>query len=304
MEGSEFSGNRAVTSDEIALGTASLEEVKIMIKPKQYAVQFDFPETQPLSPPYIDLKNISFRYKKHYPILFHQLRFGIDGSSRVCIVGNNGSGKSTLLKIMTGELRATRGEVYINNRLRIGVYNQHFMDILPMNSSPVDYLLSVYDEYNNEGSSDSSGPVDKYQLVRNLLGRFGLEGNAHTLQIKDLSGGQKARVVFSAISLSSPQLMIMDEPTNNLDIESIDALCDAIKIYNGGVVLISHDPRLIEETNCDLYVVNKLNLFRYSGSFSSYKQELLRSLEEYQNYQNMSKKLSSSKRRKKTKAGK
>ena len=142
--------------------------------------------------------------------------FSQDMSSRVCIVGPNGSGKSTIIKLITEEVTPPEGEIRRNPRLRVGVYNQHFVDRLPMDEDPVAYLRRLFSE-------------QTYQSTRNLLGKFGLEGHAHTIPIRDLSGGQKARVVFTELSLMAPHLLFLDEPTNNLDIESIDALCDALR---------------------------------------------------------------------------
>lgn len=87
------------------------------------------------------------------------------------------------------------------------------------------------------------------------MGSFGLISHAHTIKMKDLSGGQKARVALAELCLSAPDVLILDEPTNNLDIESIDALAEAINEYKGGVIIVSHDERLIRETACTLYVI-------------------------------------------------
>jgi len=121
---------------------------------------------------------------------------------------------------------------------------------------------------------------ETYQSARNILGRYGLEGHAHTIPIRDLSGGQKARVVFVELSLMAPHLLFLDEPTNNLDIESIDALCDALRAYNGGVVLVSHDARLIETTECQLWVVDDQNVEPWESGFEGYREYLLKQLEE------------------------
>jgi ATP-binding cassette subfamily F protein 1 len=187
--------------------------------------------------------------------------------SRICIVGPNGSGKSTLLKLIATNLDPPEGEVRRNPRLRVGVYDQHFVDRLPMDEDPVTYLRRLFDD-------------QTYQSCRNILGRYGLEGHAHTIPIRDLSGGQKARVVFVELSLMAPHLLFLDEPTNNLDIESIDALCLALKNYNGGVVLVSHDARLIESIECQLWVVGNQTVTPWLAGFKNYRETLLKQLEE------------------------
>lgn len=92
-------------------------------------------------------------------------------------------------------------------------------------------------------------------MARRNLGMVGLPGFAHTVKIKDLSGGQKSRVALSELSLGAPDILILDEPTNNLDIESIHALAEAIEEYEGGVLMVTHDERLIRSTECRLFIV-------------------------------------------------
>jgi len=149
----------------------------------------------------------------------------------------------------------------------MGIYNQHFVDRLPMNKTPVEHLR---DRFQNED----------YQSVRNRLGKYGLEGHAHEVAMRDLSGGQKARVVFVELSLEEPHILLLDEPTNNLDVETIDALCEAIKVFNGGIVVVTHDQKLIEECDCVLWVVEKLGVTPWEAGFDDYKDSILRELEE------------------------
>ena len=139
-------------------------------------------------------------------------------------------------------------------------------------------------------------PVEK---ARRALGSFGLASHAHTVKMKDLSGGQKSRVALAELTLSAPDVIVLDEPTNNLDIESIDALGDAIKEYDGGVIIVSHDERLIRETECQLWVIEEqvrreelLNVFilillsvlqtinEIEGTFDDYRKEVLDQLGE------------------------
>mmetsp|Transcript_26320 Transcript_26320/g.39018 ORF Transcript_26320/g.39018 Transcript_26320/m.39018 type:complete len:1021 (-) Transcript_26320:176-3238(-) len=253
---------------EVASGTGSAEtKVELIKRPREYTVKFTFPEVSIISPPILEVRDVNFRYGPNLPWLFRGLNFGLDMHSRVCIVGPNGSGKSTLIKLITEDVRPPEGEVLKNPRLRIGVYNQHFVDRLPMDEDPVTYIRRMFNE-------------ETYQSARNILGRYGLEGHAHTIPIRDLSGGQKARVVFVELSLMAPHLLFLDEPTNNLDIESIDALCDALRAYNGGVVLVSHDARLIETTECQLWVVDDQNVEPWDSGFEGYREYLLKQLEE------------------------
>lgn len=106
---------------------------------------------------------------------------------------------------------------------------------------------------------------------------FGLDGARHLISIEKLSGGQKARCVFASIALQRPHLLIFDEPTNHLDMESIEALISALRCFEGGVVLVSHDARLISALDCDLWVcgesANGLRVERQG--FDKYRRDLL-----------------------------
>ena len=262
------SKNKKEEALQVASGGVESAESKIELlrRPKDYTVEFSFPEVPIINPPILEVRDVFFRYAPQLPVLFKKLNFGLDMHSRICIVGPNGSGKSTILKLITGELNPPIGEIRRNPRLRVGVYNQHFVDRLPMSEDPVTYLRRLFND-------------KSYQEVRNMLGRYGLEGHAHTIPICNLSGGQKARVVFVELSLMAPHLLFLDEPTNNLDIESIDALCDALKAYNGGVILVSHDARLINTTNCQLWVVEDQNVSPWESGFAGYRAHLLEKLE-------------------------
>lgn len=259
--------NNKKTNDAIASGSQTATQAELISRPKEYQVRFHFTDVADIGRPVMEINQVHFRYSPKHPVIFDKVDFGIDMDSRICIVGPNGAGKSTLLKLMTGEIEPTRGEVKRNARLRMGVYNQHFVDKLPMNKTPIEFLR---DRFQNED----------YQSVRNRLGKYGLEGHAHEVVMRDLSGGQKARVTFVELSLQEPHLLLLDEPTNNLDIESIDALIDAINDFNGGIIVVTHDQRLIENCECNLWVVEKQKVTPWEKGFDDYKETLLTEMEE------------------------
>jgi ATP-binding cassette, subfamily F, member 1 len=233
--------------------------------PCDYRVKFRFPEPPPLQPPVLGLDNVQFGWDPAKP-LFKKLDFGIDMSSRVAIVGPNGVGKSTFLKLLVGKLLPQQGESRMNHRLQIGSFDQHSAEHLTAEESPVEYLIRLFNL-----------PCEK---AHKQLGTFGLASHAHTIKNKDLSGGQKARVALAELSLNAPHVLILDEPTNNLDIESIDALAQAINEYQGGVVIVSHDERLIRESNCQLWVIDEHTIYEFDGDFDDYRRDLLERLGE------------------------
>ncbi|XP_001652415.2 ATP-binding cassette sub-family F member 1 [Aedes aegypti] len=239
--------------------------VELLSKPKDYIVKFNFPDPPPLQPPILGLHNVNFNFPGQKP-LFISVDFGIDMSSRVAIVGPNGVGKSTFLKLLVGDLQPCTGEVKHNHRLRIGRFDQHSGEHLTAEESPAEYLQRLFNL--------------PYEKARKALGTFGLASHAHTIKMKDLSGGQKARVALAELCNNAPDVLILDEPTNNLDIESIDALAEAINEYKGGVIIVSHDERLIRETECALYVIEDQTINEVDGDFDDYRKEVLDSLGE------------------------
>ncbi|XP_031778917.1 ATP-binding cassette sub-family F member 1 [Nasonia vitripennis] len=241
---------------------------ELLQKPREYLVKFSFPDPPPLQPPILGLHEVSFAFPGQKP-LFIDVDFGIDLSSRVAIVGPNGVGKTTFLKLLVGELSPNKGELIRNHRLRIGRFDQHSGEHLTAEETPTEYLIRLFDL--------------PYEKARKQLGTFGLSSHAHTIKMKDLSGGQKARVALAELCLNAPDVLILDEPTNNLDIESIDALGEAITRYKGGVVIVSHDERLIRDTECCLYVIENQTINEIDGDFDDYRKELLESLGEIVN---------------------
>jgi len=226
------------------------------------SVSFCFYSCGAIPPPVIMVQNVSFRYSDSTPMIYKNLEFGMDLDTRVALVGPNGAGKSTLLKLIYGDLIPTEGMVRRHNHLKLGRYHQHLHELLEMELSPLDYMMKMFPEYKERDE------------MRKVIGRYGITGKAQTAPIKQLSDGQKCRVVFAWLSWQVPHMLLLDEPTNHLDMETIDALADAINGFEGGVVLVSHDFRLIDQVAEEIWICEKQTVTKWEGDIISYKDHL------------------------------
>jgi len=224
----------------------------------------NFPEPEELIPPILQFWDVSFKYNAtDSDCLFKNLNLGIDMDSRVALLGANGVGKSTLLKLMSGELEPTTGQVIRNQKLRFAKFSQHFVDQLAdFDVSPLEHFMALH-------------PGIQMQTVRNHLGSFGLSGDLALRSISALSGGQKSRLIFAILAWKKPHVLLLDEPTNHLDIETIDSLCQALGMFKGGVLLVSHDERLISIVCDQLWYMKDQTVHVFEGEFSDYKKMLL-----------------------------
>ncbi|KAF9529822.1 P-loop containing nucleoside triphosphate hydrolase protein [Crepidotus variabilis] len=234
-------------------------------------LRFNFEDIHQLPPPIIAFDSVAFSYSgKKQEYLYEKLSFGIDMDSRIAILGANGAGKSTLLNLITGVLRPTEGTIQKHVQLKLAKYSQHSADQLPYDKSPIEYFQGLFSE---------KFPEKDLQAWRAQLGRFGLSGPHQTSPIKQLSDGLRNRVVFSQLSMEHPHILLLDEPTNHLDMDSIDALAKAIKEFEGGVVIVSHDFRLIGQVAEELWeVADKTirNLTKAEISIHDYKKNLVK----------------------------
>lgn len=177
------------------------------------------------------------------------------------IIGPNGAGKSTLLKIMTGDLIPVTGAIRPHPHLRISKFSQHFVDVLDLTMSPLDYFQAIWPDLTREDG-------------RKFLGRFGISGSVQTQPMQQLSDGQKSRVVLAKMAKESPHMLFLDEPTNHLDMESIDSLARAINNFEGGMVLVSHDMRLISQVAREIWLCDNKTVSKFVGDIGDFKMHL------------------------------
>ncbi|KAL3154860.1 hypothetical protein ABBQ38_011402 [Trebouxia sp. C0009 RCD-2024] len=234
---------------------------------------FKFPDCDKLPPPVLPFQAVSFAYSgQDKDCLYRNLEFGIDCDSRVALVGPNGAGKSTLLKLMTGDLTPTKGTVNRHSHLSIGRYHQHSVDILDRTATVLDFFMSTYP------NNVASGFKREMEEWRAYLGHYGITGKMQTTKIGELSDGQQSRLVFAMICMKNPNLLLLDEPTNHLDIEAIDSLAEAIKGFKGGLVLVSHDFRLIDQVSNEIWVCDNKKITPWKGDIREYKKALAKNM--------------------------
>ena len=221
---------------------------------------FEFPTSPELPTPLVKIENGSVGYGDL--TVLNKLNINITPSDRIGILGKNGNGKTTLAKLIYGDLKLQKGSFFKQTKLNIGFFTQHQMEELPLDMSPFEYIQSLL-------------PQKTETEIRSILGNFGISGDVATTKIKELSGGEKSRVVFTKLSIGSPSILILDEPTNHLDIQARDALIEALNNYNGAVLLITHDFNFLNMVVDDLWLVDNHTCTSFNGSMDDYKKLLL-----------------------------
>jgi ATPase subunit of ABC transporter with duplicated ATPase domains len=196
----------------------------------------------------IDVTDGAVGYSPTAAPILTDLTFAIYPQTITALVGPNGAGKTTFLRLLTGELAPTTGTLNSKLGLRTCFFHQHFYHDLPQDSTPIQYIQSV--------AAQSLTPDN----IRRLLGMTGMDSQTQNLEIKNLSGGQKARVYFAAIAAQQPDILILDEPSNHLDMETSEALLTALKEFRGAVVIVSHDLTFLEELDPEVWEITQGHL--------------------------------------------
>ncbi|WP_111430219.1 ABC-F family ATP-binding cassette domain-containing protein [Rhodobacteraceae bacterium DSL-40] len=221
---------------------------------------FNFPTPEELSPPIIRLEDVSIGYDGR-PVL-KGLDLRIDQDDRIALLGANGQGKSTLSKLLADRLPAMKGRKIASSKLRVGYFAQHQVDELHLDETPLQHLQRLR-------------PDEAPAKLRGRLAAGGLGADVAVTEVGRLSGGQKARLSLLLATLDAPHMIILDEPTNHLDIESREALVQALTEYGGAVILVSHDPHLVELVAERLWLVKDGAVRSFDDDMEAYRRLLL-----------------------------
>lgn len=229
--------------------------------------QFYFFDAGDIPPPVIMVQHVSFRYSDDTPWIYRNIDFGIDLDTRIALVGPNGAGKSTLLKLLCCDVMPTDGLIRRHSHVKIGRYHQHLHEELPLEKSALEFMMSSFPD------------VKEKEEMRKIVGRYGITGREQVCPMKQLSDGQRCRVSFAWLAWQQPHLLLLDEPTNHLDMESIDALAEAINCFTGGMILVSHDFRLVSQVAEEVWVCDNQTIKKWDGDIFSFKEHLRHEIE-------------------------
>jgi ATP-binding cassette subfamily F protein 3 len=219
------------------------------------------PPEKMLSPPIIAVDNASVGYDPKQPVL-NRVSMRIDNDDRIALLGANGNGKSTLVKLLANRLAPFSGTVTRADKLSIAYFAQHQLDELNEDGSPYSHVRKLMPD----------APEAK---VRGRAGAIGFSGKAADTPVKNLSGGEKARLLLGLATFFGPNMIILDEPTNHLDIDSRAALAEAINEFPGAVIMVSHDRYLIESCADRLWVVADHAVANFDGDLDDYQRMVL-----------------------------
>jgi len=218
--------------------------------------RFAFPEPAQISPPILALDRVAVGYNG-VPVL-RNLLLRVDMDDRIALLGANGNGKSTLAKLLAGRLEALSGDIRRGPKLRVGYFAQHQEAELSLDETPIAHM---------QRALPRAAPAQ----VRAQLARFGLDADRAETRVENLSGGEKARLLLALATREAPHLLILDEPTNHLDIDAREALVRALADFSGAVLLITHDPHLVELVADRLWLVGDGTVTPFDGDLDDYR---------------------------------
>ncbi len=239
-------------------------------------------------------------------VILDDISFTINKNDKVAIVGDNGEGKTTLLKILTKEIEADKGNIYIDDNNVIGYLSQNIINdvsntlLEEMESAFLDLhkiakemnelvdKMAIYENkqyierysYLQELYLNKGGYEYQYQ-IKQMLNKFGFDESYYQRTLKSFSGGERTRVAFAKLLLKNPSILLLDEPTNHLDLAMIEWLEKYLKSYSGTIVLVSHDQVFIDNIVTKIIEIENHKATMYTGNYSTYV------IEKQQNYEHL-----------------
>ncbi|MFY1868562.1 ABC-F family ATP-binding cassette domain-containing protein [Achromobacter xylosoxidans] len=224
-------------------------------------IDIRIPSPEQVPDPLLTLEHLSAGYTdaagNDVPIL-RDVTLMVRAGNRVGVLGANGAGKSTLIKTLAEELPVQAGERRASRGLAIGYFHQHQLDMLDVDSTPLAHLARL-------------SPETREQELRNYLGGFGFSGDTVNSKVGPMSGGEKARLALSLIVWQKPNLLLLDEPSNHLDVETREALAAALAEFGGSMLLVSHDRHLLRTTVDSFWIVADGAVREFDGDLEDYR---------------------------------
>ena len=252
---------RASHAAQVQSRIKKLEKIeRIELPPEQRVIRFDFPVPPRSGDDVLHLRDLGHVWQTPEGAsksVFHGLTGTVRRQEKIAVVGVNGAGKSTLLKLVTGKTEPAMGEIGYGANLGIGYFSQHAMDIL----RPEDTVFEAVQEVM---------PLENIGVVRNLCAAFLFSGDDIHKRIANLSGGEKSRVVLAKLLARPLNLLILDEPTNHLDIQSREVLLDALKKFDGTVIVVSHDRHFLRSLVNRVFEIDHGEMRIYEGNYDYY----------------------------------
>ncbi len=227
-------------------------------------IDIRIPEPESMPDPLLVLDGVSTGYKLADGTVREVLKdvtLMVRGGSRIGILGVNGAGKSTLIKTLCEELPVLAGSRNASRGLEIGYFAQHQLDMLDAASTPLQHLLRIE-------------PQTREVELRSYLGSFGFSGDTVNDPVGPMSGGEKARLALALIVRRKPNLLLLDEPSNHLDVETREALAAALAEFGGSMLLVSHDRHLLRTTVDSFWIVADGKVSEFDGDLEDYRQWL------------------------------
>jgi ATP-binding cassette subfamily F protein 3 len=235
-----------------------LDKIELIEAPEDEmrTLHFRFPQASRSGRDVASIKNLTHSYGDN--IIFLGANLHIERGDRLAILGPNGAGKSTLLRLLTGQEKPNDGIVKMgDHNVKPAYFEQNQAEALDLNKTLYD---TIADEV----------PLWKTEEVRGLLGKFLFSGDNAYKKVESLSGGEKARLALAKMLLGANNFLILDEPTNHLDIPAKETLEDALKHFDGTVIVVSHDRYFISQVATKIVEIKDGQLVLYHGNYNYY----------------------------------